>query len=201
MNAESSLDGIRRKLQEHDAGAMTAFRSDNSPNETWERSRGFRAFLTDRRYSVMMVKGSYIENYGTGSAQEVAEEVLFAVDHKDTGKLKDDLIKLGRLADRDSVLWMPKGESGVLVGTSKREDAYPRYSHSIDFSGSMWGVATGAFFSRILGRRFLFVEGVSMSLSECEYPGTINGIRSMKICACEIEKQLEELPKATEEPQ
>lgn len=155
---ESSLSRIRAGVDNHDSGAITAFRGEFVKAENKSRNKKLLAFLKSKGYSITSVKGSYIENFGSKDAVERGEESFFVVDHKDTGDLKATLERLGALYDQDSILWIPKGTKGQLVGTSKRENAWPPYKQTMDFSRSEFGKVAGAFFSRIKGRQFTFAE-------------------------------------------
>lgn len=192
--AESSLSRIRQKVDTHDSGAITAFRGEFNKSANKTRNQALLAYLLKEGYSVTKVKGSYIENYGSKDEVERGEESFFVTDQHDKGNLKEVLEKLGSLYDQDSILWIPKGTKGQLIGTSKRDNAFPSYKQTMDFSKSEFGKVGGAFFSRIRGRQFTFTEGTKLeSFADILYPTNINGIRSLSILAESVEKQLTDI--------
>ena len=113
--------------------------------------------------------------YG-GEAQkhvrEVVEPSFFVCNHKvegdDGGELERDLVKVGGKTDQDSVLIVPYGGKGAyLLGTSRRENAFPPYGQKEVVGSGKYGRAAGQFLSRIRGRAFAF--------EEVEPPSTRNG--------------------------
>ena len=169
---ESSLSRLYRHMQEHDAGTITAYRSQEfdkkdtnnivktyTKNDNKQRNKALLAKLIGK-YGVTRVKGAYIENYGTSNAKEVGEAVFFVVDINDTGNLEKDLRKLGQLFNQDSILFIPKGtNSATLIGTKKDEFsdefAYPNFGQKIKMGNAIWG-KEGEFMTKKNGRPFLF---------------------------------------------
>jgi hypothetical protein len=160
-------------MQEHDAGTITAYRSQEfdkkgnnivktyTKNENKQRNKALLAKLIGK-YSVTRVKGAYIENYGTSNAKEVGEAVFFVVDINNTGNLEKDLKKLGQLLNQDSILFIPKGtNSATLIGTKKDEFsdefAYPNFGQKIKMDNAIWG-REGEFMTKKNGRPFLFED-------------------------------------------
>lgn len=190
---ESSPDRYSHMLRDHDAGAMNAFRGANTRAENLSMNAKLLAYLIDKGYSVTLVKGTYKGDLGAENAKGNSDEIFLIIDHRDSAALKDDLIKLGRLYDQDAILWIPKGEGASLIGTTKLDVVYIRDEHAKGFGGSEFGEASRAFFSRILGSQVACAGDIKFLLYECQYPGTINGIRGMKIAAAEIEAQLSPL--------
>lgn len=186
---ESSLSRIYQKTKDFDAGAISGFRREFTRSQNMSRNKEILAYLLNANYSVTKVMGSYIENHGSANAREVGEESFFVVDQEKTGRLKDDLIKLGRMYDQDSILWVHRGSSGVLIGTSKRDDSFPGYNVTKTAGKANFGDAVGPFFSRIRGRVFAF-ESVE-SIAEMKVPGTINGKWAMSIMAKELHEKME----------
>lgn len=171
---ESSLSRIQDKMSKHSAGAITAFRGDLTRKENKERNKELLSALKTKGYSVTKVKGSYIEQFGTKDAKEVGEESWFVVDDKidgdDNGKLEKDLIALGKKYDQDSILTIRDGK-GFLIGTSKRDNAFPSFGKKEPVGKGKFGKVSGEFFSRIRGRQFAF---------ESTDPLTINGKWALK---------------------
>lgn len=152
---EKSLSRTYSHMQEHDTGLITAYRSEFSKRENQQRNRNLLARLQSKRYGVTSMKGSYIENYGTKDAIEVGEHVFFVVDLADRGTLKADLTELGEMFDQDSVLFVPQGgEVGYLIGTSKRENAWPNYGEVVRVGTPIFG-EEGEFFTRVRNRPFV----------------------------------------------
>jgi len=175
---ESSLSRIHGKLGKHVAGAITAYRSEFTHKENQQRNKSLVAKLMSAGYSVTAIQGSYVENYGSADSKEVSEHSFFVVNDKvegdDTGKLKADLIRFGQEFDQDSILFVPVDGNAMLIGTSKRENAYPNFGQS-ESVGKFKGGKAAQFMSRINGRSFVY--------EDLNLPGTINGIRGMKILA------------------
>lgn len=184
---ESSLSRIWQHIQNHQAGAISGYRDENSKEENKQNNREIKAYLRRKGYSVTGVQGSYIENFNSENAREVGEPSFFVVDIEDKGTLIKDLSALGRRFDQDSVLLIPKGGKGkgaYLFGTSKRDDTFPTYGQTIVVGDSKFGKAAGEFLSRIGGRAFAF--------EEVKYPGTINGKRGWAILAEQVEKEMKQ---------
>lgn len=162
---EASLSRLRSGIDNHDAGAITAFRGEYTRSENKARNRKLLGYLKSKGYAITSVKGSYIENFGSSDAKEVGEESYFVIDRQDNGDLKTTLERLGNEFDQDSILWVAKGTKGQLIGTSRRENAFPPYKQTMDFSKSEFGRVAGAFFSRVKGRQFTFAEDISYASS------------------------------------
>ena len=159
---ESGLSRIWRHVQNHQAGAVTSYRGDRSKDENKKNNRELKAILRKKGYGVTSVDGSYIEDFGGDKPREVSEPSFFVVDLEDKGTLEKDLIKLGQRYDQDSVLVVPQGgKDASLVGTSKREDAFPSYGKSFKVGSGKYGKVAGEFLSRIRGREFTF-EGFEL---------------------------------------
>lgn len=183
---ESSLSRIWSATQQHVSGGITGFRGSDTYAQNVAKNRNILIYLKGKGYSVTKVKGSYIEDKGSDKENEVGESSFFVVDMHDTGHLKQDLISLGKLYDQDSVLIVPKGgQNAYLVGTSKRDTAYPSYGKEQVLGNGVYGKVAGQFLSRVRGREFAF--------EEIEYPDTINGIRGWKILFNQIEEEISKL--------
>lgn len=153
---ESGLSRIYQHYMEHDSGTISAFRGDIDLKENKERNKELKGYLLSQGYGVTSIKGIYIENYGKEDAREVDEESFFVVDLKDSGKLKEDLIKMGKKYNQDSITFSKSGnEDGVyyLIGTNK--DGYPGEGKKIKLGKAMFG-KDGEFYSKINGRPFVF---------------------------------------------
>lgn len=169
---ESSLSRLWRKTQDHTCGSISGYRDENTRAENKANNKVILNYLQGKGYSVTSVQGSYIENFGTASAKEVKEPSFFVCNDKvegdDGGQLERDLIKMGRKTDQDSILVIPHGGKGAyLVGTSRRDEAFPSYGQKEVVGSGRFGRAAGEFLSRIRGRKFAF--------EEIDRPGTRNG--------------------------
>ena len=80
---ESSLSRLYRHMQDHESAALSAFRNEFTKEENLERNRKLKAELLGRGYGVTRILGSYIENFETPKAVEVAEESFFVSNRKD----------------------------------------------------------------------------------------------------------------------
>ena len=126
---ESSLSRIWKHNEEHDAGALTAFRKGSecgegtaySKSDNAKRNKSLLAKLKTKGYGVTKLYGSYPEG-----GKSVKETSYFVVDLNDTGKLEKDLKKLGQEFDQDSILSIPRGAirgdaKAYLIGTNTCE--------------------------------------------------------------------------------
>ena len=186
---EASLNRIYQKTKNHAVGAVTAFRGDKTKAENKANNKKVLAYLMNAGYSVIKVKGSYLENFGSETQKEVGEESFFVANYKidgdDGGQLERDLIKLGRLYDQDSILSVPFEKKGYLYGTSKRDDAFPDYSQKVVVGKPVFGDAKGEFFSRVKGRKFAFE-----SYEEASKPMTYNGKWALALIAKDVAEEL-----------
>jgi len=182
---ESGLSRIKNHIDNYACGAITAFRGDKTRAENINNNKEILAVLKRLGYGVTKVKGSYIESFGSDDAKEVGESSFFVVNHKvdgdDNGELESILKRLGEKYDQDSILSIRSGEA-FLIGTSKRDDAWPSYGVKERVGSGKFGKVSGEFFSRIKGRQFAF--------EHIEDPQTINGKWGMKIVADRVLKEI-----------
>ena len=155
---ESSLSRLWKKHKEYDAGTITAYRGERTNSENRSLNAKLKSALLGGGYSVTEIDGIYTENYGTKDARDVKERAFIVFDHKASGKLYSDLKRLGEMYDQDSItFWDVKKKQYKIVGTSKRDTAYPKYRQEIVLGKPMFGV-DGEFHSKISGRPFVFKE-------------------------------------------
>ncbi len=182
---ESSLSRIKDKVSKYSCGAITAFRGEFTKAQNKARNKELLAALKAKKYSITKVKGSYIENFGSESQKEVGEETWFVcnemVEGDDKGKLESDLKQLGKKYDQDSILSIRNGKAS-LIGTSKRDNAFPSFGETVAVGTGKFGKKSGEFFSRVKGREFAF---------ESIEPDTINGKWGMKIIGDKVWKDIE----------
>lgn len=155
-------------MMEHDTGFITAFRGardcgqgeEYTKRENLQRNTSLKSKLQRMRLGVTVVKGSYIENYGSKDAKEVGEQSFFVVDLGDGGKLEKILRDLGEEFEQDSILYIPKGaETGILIGTNRCPNGYPGYGKKIKMKNPVFG-QSGEFMTRVNGRPFILKEDV-----------------------------------------
>lgn len=163
---ESSLSRVVHHMANHDCGTITAHRAkegcggpDDKPysrEDNKKRNRQLYAILESLGYGVTEVDGAYIENFGKPNAIEVTEDVYFVVDLKDKGDLEKNLTRLGEQFDQDSIMFIPKGEMGILIGTNQCSD-YPGYGKKMPFSSRSFG-KPGEFMTKVRNRPFIFED-------------------------------------------
>ena len=181
---ESSLSRIYAQAKDHESGTISAFRyargcgegETYSKKENLDRNAVLKAKLLKLGYGVTRIKGTYIENYGTKDAVEVSEESFFVFDKNDKGTLKNDLVKLGKEFEQDSVTFSkPTGEY-YLIGTNKCPNSYPGHGKEIKLGKPIFG-KDGEFHSKINGRPFVF-ESIDGRIDELKNY-SISEIRSI----------------------
>jgi hypothetical protein len=182
---ESSLNRIKDAIDNHTCGAITSFRGNRTRQENLENNKQILAVLKTKGFSITTVKGSYVENFKSDNEKEVGERSFFVVNRKvdgnDNGELEKVLRALGEKYDQDSILIVYKGE-GTLIGTSRRDDAYPSYGKKEYVGKGKFGKASGEFFSRVKGRQFAF--------EEVKEPDSIMGKHGMRAMGMNIIKEL-----------
>lgn len=161
---ETSLSRVVHHMEKHDCGTITAHRAkegcggpDDKPysrEDNKKRNRKLYAILEKLGYGVTEVDGTYIENFGKPNAVEVKEDVYFVVDLKDTGNLERDLRRLGEEFDQDTILFIPKGKMGMLIGTNHCADI-PGYGKKMPFSSRSFG-KPAEFMTKVRNRPFVF---------------------------------------------
>lgn len=176
---ESSLSRIERKIQNHSCGAISAFRNDDSYAINMKKHRQLMAYLLSKGYSITAVQGTYIENYkpkiekqkdeirmAAGARirpvkeeRHVSEKSFFVCNQKfegrDKGELRNDLIKLGKHFNQDSVLIVPHGiQTAYLYGTNNAD--FPGFDNVVKVGTPKFGKTASAFISKLSGRPFAF---------------------------------------------
>ena len=154
---ESSLSRVYGHILEHDSAILTAFRSEYSKQENYERNRELKAHLLSKGYGVTKIDGSYIENFETPQALEVSEQSLFVLNRKDESNFAQTITTLGEQYEQDSVLIIPMGgKSAYLVGT-REDNEFPTYGNQISVGDLKMGDES-EFMSKVKGRPFVFRE-------------------------------------------
>ena len=153
---EYSLSRLVNKMKSHDCGVITASKGKYTKKENQQRNKLLVSKLLRKGQGITIMKGAYIENFGTSDAKEVSETVYFVEDKNDTGNLKKDLIELGEEFDQDSILFIPKpGLNAILIGTNN--SLFPGYHKEIKFSERSFG-EPGEFMTKVKNRPFIFEE-------------------------------------------
>lgn len=150
---ESGLSRVWSHTENHDCGMISACRGDKSEEQNNENSMKLKAKMLTLGYGVTKIDDNYIEDYNTDNAKKVKELSWFVVDIDDKGTLKQDLIKLGRIYQQDSIAFGAKASYWVLVGTNNSD--FPGFNKEVKLSNKKFGKA-GEFFSSVKGRPFMF---------------------------------------------
>ena len=192
---ESSLSRLWRHNEEHDAGALTAFRKGSdcgegepyTKKENKQRNKSLLAKLKTKGYGVTKLLGTYPEG-----GKSVKETSYFVVDLDDTGNLEKDLRKLGKEFEQDSVLFIPKGAikgdaKAHLVGTNSCENNWLGFGKKEVFNKGRMGYDSPIYTSKVNGRPFIFEE-VGAEVSS---PASGMGVWSMHLVAEKHWKEIE----------
>ncbi len=129
---ESSVSRFYNHVLQHDCAMITSFRNsdEKSFQENLASNKELKAYLLHKGYGVTDVKGTYIENYNTYLAKEVAENSFFVVNLKDDVNFINTIKSLGRYYNQDSVIIIEKGgNSSYLFGTNKT--GYPSFGEAV----------------------------------------------------------------------
>ena len=184
---ESSLSRLWKHNEEHDCGAISAFRIGRDCNqgdhytkkENRQRNKSLRAKLVSMGYGVTGVHGTSIEG-----DKKTKEESFFVVDLEDNGNIKKDLMKLGEMFEQDSILFVPKGsikgeDKAILIGTNRCPKNEIGYHGTISFNKGKLGYDAKIYTSYVNGRPFIFEElGI-----EYGYPGSGMGNWALNVIA------------------
>lgn len=155
---ESSLTRLWKKYKDYDSGTISACRGSLTSKENKERTFQLKTDLVKLGYSVTAIKGVYKENYGQPDEIEVHEDSFIVFDHKASGDLEENLLKLGKKYDQDSVTFSSVSDGEYwLIGTNN--SGYPGMGNRVKLGSAMFG-KNGEFFSSVRGRPFVF-ESVS----------------------------------------
>lgn len=156
---ESGLSRLYQHMMEHDSAILSAFRNEYSNKENYERSRELKAQLLSAGYGVTKTDGSYVENFDTPEAIEVAEQSLFISNRGGAADFINEIARLGEEYEQDSVLIIPEGgQDAYLLGTRQGND-FPPFGQQINVGNVKMG-EEAEFMSRVKGRPFVFDEPV-----------------------------------------
>lgn len=193
---ESSLSRIWKHVTEHESGTISAFRYASncgegdiySKKQNKDRNAKLKSQLLSLGYGVTAIDGVYIENYKSPDAIEVKEDSYIVIDLKDKGKLKQDLIKLGKQYEQDSITFSKPSGEYYLISSNTCPQGYPgqgKVGVEIKLGKSFFG-QDGEFHSKINGRPFVFKESNQRLNVLTDY--SISEIRSIKHMAEEANK-------------
>lgn len=186
---ESSLSRVYKHNEKHDCGAMTAFRTARacstgepfSNNENKKRNKSLLAKLLSIGYGITKLSGRYPE------AGKMSKELsFFIVDINDTGKLLNDLKKLGNMFEQDSILFIPKGtvngdNKAFLIGTNKCDNNFLSFGQKELFhGGGKFGKTSKIYTSYVNGRPFIFEK---VEEERVLTPGNGMGVWSLHLIA------------------
>jgi len=166
---ESSLSRLYRHMMAHDTAIITAHRGDPSDDSNCVdksqvtddssnkiRNRDLKATLMSLGYGVTSVDGSYIEDFNTPAAYEVAEDSFFVVNLEGDPNFTKLIIDLGEEFCQDAVLVVPKGGEGAyLHGTNNSE--FPGYGQRVEAGDLSFG-REKEFMTKVGGRPMAFTE-------------------------------------------
>ena len=173
---ESSLSRLYRHMMNYETAIITAFRNDpsdeskcadvsevgaiegeNTAHQTNKRrNRVLKATLLSLGYGVTRVDGSYIEDFDTPVAYEVAEESFFVVNLQDSLGFVDQISLLGEKFCQDAVLIVPRAAEGAyLFGTNNSE--FPGHGQRIEAGDLSFG-REKEFMTKVGNRPMAFTE-------------------------------------------
>jgi hypothetical protein len=163
---ESGLSRIWKHNEEHDCGALTAFRTapdcgEGTPytsSENKARNKSLLSKIKSKGYGATKLHGTYPE--GGETKKELS---FFVVDLQDTGNLESDLKKWGNEFEQDSILFIPKGsikgdDNAYLIGTNKCENNWLGYGKTEKFANGKLGSTSPIYTSKVNGRPFIFED-------------------------------------------
>jgi len=162
---ESSLSRVQKHMAEHDCGLISANRFARDCGggipytkiENRSRNAALAARLHIANYGLTAVDGTYSEQLPDGTTHDVKEDTFFVVDLRDTGKLKDDLIRWGAEFEQDAVIFVEKGgANAIAVQTNDCNTTVPRGSQTNVGDFTQFGKA-GTFHTRVNNHPFTFV--------------------------------------------
>ncbi len=140
---ESTYNRVMGYMDKYDTGTISAFHGHEAPNarvDNRSKSTELGKDLKALGYTYFMVGGSFMEmldkegNDIPENLQKNRKEwTYFVVDRNDTGKLKDDLVKLGSKYGQEAVLFSAKGShrgQGISIANPSRTEDYGTLHHS-----------------------------------------------------------------------
>ena len=168
---------MQEKLGTCSTGAITAYSPEFTYDENKKRNRSLLAKLLYKKYCVMSVNATFIEQFYKSSDAELIEHAYFvasAIVGDDNGALESSLIALGEEFDQNCILSIPFGGAAKLIGISSGEDVNPSLETDspVHLGSERKSIA--------------FVNGLRNGLvvtKDIAPPNTINGMWGISICA------------------
>ena len=185
---------IWKLVTKHDSGTISAFRSKpdcgngqrSTKFENRVRNGTLKSKLLTMGYGVSKIDVVNIQNVGYSNASKVNEESFLVIDMKDSGKLKHDLIRLGKFFDQDSVTLSKPSGKYYMISTSICPDGYSdngSFGKSVKLGSQFFG-KEGGFYSSVDGRPFV-IEKINPNFAVLtDY--SVNEIHSFVMNAKEV---------------
>lgn len=176
-NVESGSSRVQEKLRTSSTGAITAYSSEFTYDENKKRNRSLLAKLLYKKYCVMSVNATFIEQYYKSSDAELIEHAYFvasAIVGDDNGALESSLVALGEEFDQNCILSIPFGGAAKLIGITSGEYVNP------------CNEAENSLHVGSKGKSIEFVNGLRNGLfvtRDIAPPDTINGMWGISLCA------------------
>lgn len=136
---ESSLSRTLTFLKNYDCCTISAFRPRTKAQNKLASSKLGAELKTNKGYTYFLVDGSWVNNFGQENAKESKELTYFVVNGNFDKTFFEDMKKLGEKFDQDSIMCYPLGKNPYLLGTSKRENAYPKYNQKVQLGKIIFG--------------------------------------------------------------
>jgi len=158
---ESSLSRTKQYMENYDCCTISAFRpEDENGNELTKKQKKNRSgelgkYLKQNGYIHFLVDGSWVDGYGTDTPKESKEITYFVVNNlkQNFDEFVNDMKQLGNKYDQDSIMIYPKEKKPYLIGTSKRENAFPSYNQKEQLGKVKFG-KEAEFMTRVNGRPY-----------------------------------------------
>lgn len=111
------MTGLYQYILAHDCAIITSFRNsdEKSDQENYETNRQLRAYLLNKRCGLTPITGLYIEDYNTEIAKEVREGSYFVVNLDNDVNFENNIKKLGKLYNQDTVILIDKGGQSTYL--------------------------------------------------------------------------------------
>lgn len=150
---ESSLSRTKVYIDNYDCCTISAFRASNTKQKNKELSSKLGAEIRKLGYSHFLVDGSWVDNFGTKQASESRELTYFIANSNFDHDFVEKMFKLGEKFDQDAIMIYPLKKKPYLLGTSKRDNAYPKYKKTVQLKKIEYGKEAQAM-TRVNGRPY-----------------------------------------------
>lgn len=129
------ISSISRKLKNHSVGAITAFSPGYSPKENSQRNQHLLAKLMYLGYQAIELNDYFIKNSCLSDDSKVSKSCYFVVNPKkgnDQGKLKTDLIELGKEYEQSMVLSKAFDHDAEIIFTNDDKNTGSFHLSNVD---------------------------------------------------------------------